>query len=165
MASRVLALCALAATGAVGAARARAAPDCQVPACHDKQDLFKSALAGVDVGKRQPASAPGRAEIGRAGWTILHTFAAYYPDAPTPQDEEMALAFLHSFARFYPCRVCAAGLESNLAEFPPQVSSRVDFCLYVCEEHNRVNDLLGKPQVRCDIKALDLAWRGAVQPE
>lgn len=156
------------AAGAVAASRHRqpamlSSPlDCDVPACHSKVDMFKSSLAAA-AGKRPAVanpSAPDREDIGRAGWTILHTFAAYYPEHPTEQDQIMAKQFLLAFARFYPCKECGMHLQSVLEEYPAKLDSRTNFSLYICETHNRVNELLDKPEVRCDIAALDLAWRG-----
>ena len=43
-----------------------------------------------------------KAELGRAGWRLLHTTMAKFPDKPT-QDEQTALfSYIHLFARLYP---------------------------------------------------------------
>ena len=46
-----------------------------------------------------------KAELGRAGWRLLHTTMAKFPDKPT-QDEQTALfSYIHLFARLYPWSV------------------------------------------------------------
>jgi len=43
-----------------------------------------------------------KAELGRAGWKLLHTTMAKFPDKPS-QDEQTALfSYIHLFARLYP---------------------------------------------------------------
>jgi hypothetical protein len=42
---------------------------------------------------------------------------------------------------------------------PHRTSSREALCTWLCEQHNIVNQKLGKPQYACDIKTLDERWR------
>ena len=143
--------------------RAVCAISCDEPACDSKAELFKSSLGAIisDVKPKSiPRLPPGREEIGRAGWTILHTFAAYYPDQPSEEEQTSALQFLKAFSHFYPCKVCGEGFSHIMEEFPPRVVSRKEFSLYMCEAHNLVNEQLGKPVVDCNIEDLDKAWRG-----
>lgn len=58
--------------------------------------------------KSNVETAPGLREIGRAGWTILHTFAAYYPEIPTMSDKFHALTFVGTFAALFPCSHCSS---------------------------------------------------------
>ena len=38
-------------------------------------------------------------QLGQAGWTLLHTIAAYYPDSADPARREQTHAFLRLFAK------------------------------------------------------------------
>ena len=49
--------------------------------------------------------------LGRAGWSLLHTMAAYYPAQPTQQNMSDMSTFLDSFSRLYPCDYCASHLQ------------------------------------------------------
>ncbi|KAI8985497.1 ERV/ALR sulfhydryl oxidase domain-containing protein [Pilobolus umbonatus] len=44
--------------------------------------------------------------LGRHTWTLLHTMAAYYPEQPTPDQQNTMKQFIHSFAEVYPCWFC-----------------------------------------------------------
>jgi hypothetical protein len=61
-------------------------------------------------------NAPGLKEIGKAGWTILHTFAAYYPESPSTSDQFHALAFVGTFAELFPCKHCATEFKEIIEE-------------------------------------------------
>lgn len=41
-----------------------------------------------------PKYAYSREAFGRVGWTVLHTYSAFYPEKPTPQDDEDFRQFL-----------------------------------------------------------------------
>ena len=51
-----------------------------------------------------------RAFFGRHTWAYMHTMAAYYPDAPSIEDQEDMRGFLRVFAKFYPCGDCGEHL-------------------------------------------------------
>lgn len=57
--------------------------------------------------------------------------------------------FMATFARFYPCSVCAEDFQDIIAKMPPRVESRVGFSLWMCEAHNEVNRRLSKPTLNC----------------
>ncbi len=92
---------------------------------------------------------PDVIELGQAGWTILHSMAAYYPEHPTPEQRRKMKEFLESFAELYPCKVCAKDFESLLHKEPPKLDSRKDLAFWMCEAHNKVNAQLGKPLYPC----------------
>jgi len=73
--------------------------------------------------------------------------------------------FFAGFARFYPCTWCAKDFQENLVKKPVQTSSRKALCQWLCEQHNLVNDKLGKPLYPCDMKSLDERWRKSSKEE
>jgi len=142
--------------------------DCKEAACRSKVDDLKASFGKAGVGavagnsdwKKASEEPPSREVLGRAGWTVLHCFAAYYPDEPTEDEKRMALAFLEAFSHLYPCKDCAEGLRVAMETSPPRVESRKEFSLWVCETHNHVNEQIGKATTPCDLAALDKRWRG-----
>lgn len=74
-------------------------------------------------------------------------------------------SFFGAFARFYPCTWCAKDFQDNLERKPVQTKSRKELCQWLCEQHNLVNEKLGKPAYSCDMKDLDERWRKSTKPE
>ena len=78
---------------------------------------------------------------GKRLWNLLHTTAADYPEKPNASDKLAAQQFVEVFMR--------DGIEheewgSELmdqieAEGPIDVSSRKNFSIWVCKQHNKVN--------------------------
>ena len=110
-----------------------------------------------DFGEWPRARAPNLEGIGNAGWTLLHTVAAYYPERPSASKQEDMGHFLHSFARVFPCRMCADDFANIMEQHPPRLSSQRDLALWMCEAHNRVNEQLGKPAFPCE--RVDERWK------
>jgi mitochondrial FAD-linked sulfhydryl oxidase len=63
---------------------------------------------------------PTSAKLGRSTWTLLHTMAAWYPDAPSSSDQTSMKSFFAALSHFYPCPWCAHDFQQNLEEKPPQ---------------------------------------------
>jgi mitochondrial FAD-linked sulfhydryl oxidase len=102
----------------------------------------------------QPASAPNDCPpdveaLGRSTWTLLHTMAATYPEAPTRGQQSDLASFVGLFSKLYPCWVCAEDFRGYVAREPPRVTSRDDFGMWLCGAHNEVNKKLGKPVFDC----------------
>ncbi|KAI0363140.1 FAD-dependent thiol oxidase [Pilatotrama ljubarskyi] len=102
---------------------------------------------------------PDVEQLGRATWTFLHTTAAYYPDAPSMAHRVSMLSLLRALPVLYPCSVCATHLGETMKTRPPDVSSRAALSRWLCEQHNEVNERLGKEKFDCSVEKLDERWK------
>ena len=91
-----------------------------------------------------------KAELGKAGWLILHTMSVKYPLQPTQKDKDRMRAFLQYFAEQYPCSECSSHFVYYLEQNPPLLECRDDISRYLCQLHNEVNKFLKKPIFDCD---------------
>jgi hypothetical protein len=135
--------------------------DCTVPACKSTSNAFK-AIVGGGSKSRLNKSLPCpllKDELGRNTWGLLHTMAANFPNQPSKDEQSKAAAFINSMGRLYPCKHCAKDFQEDIVKNPPKVNSRIDFSIWMCEAHNRVNTKLGKTTFKCDINDLDVRWR------
>ena len=160
----------------------KSATDCADPVCGSKSSALRKALfAGTGSESRgaKPASAPSlpvddqdgassaslgecpvdRDELGRHTWALLHTMASYFPEQPSDTDREHARSFIRGLAHLYPCSHCAEDFREAVAKSPPRVESRSEFHGWVCEQHNTVNEKLGKPAFPCTPETLAERWR------
>jgi FAD-linked sulfhydryl oxidase len=106
-------------------------------------------------------SPPDIIELGRSGWTVLHSVAAYFPEKPTEDNKKDATNFLNGFARLFPCKVCAKDFQEVLERHPPKLDNRKEFNVWMCEAHNEVNQKLGKPLFDCS--TIEDRWKAAVK--
>jgi FAD-linked sulfhydryl oxidase len=77
-----------------------------------------------------------RFELGRRGWTFLHTMASNFPirDAETEQSQLASIAqFLQHWGAIYPCSLCGNHFLEMIKRTPPPLSSRADFEIWLCE--------------------------------
>ncbi|KAJ2594318.1 Flavin-linked sulfhydryl oxidase of the mitochondrial IMS [Coemansia sp. RSA 1722] len=100
---------------------------------------------------------PDSQVLGRATWTFLHTMAAYYPEKADEKQQQTMNSLLTSFSHFYPCGRCASHLREEMKNHPPAVDSRHALSQWLCQTHNKVNVLLGKPDFDCS--KVDERWR------
>ena len=157
------------------------ATNCDEPICKSKSDAMRKMFghaAGKGAGAAGRSSAshpttavdgapaaaaapcpPDRDELGRHSWTLLHTLAAYFPNAPSAAQSDAARSFIRTIGDLYPCRHCAEDFRVHLEESPPRVGSRAELSVWMCEAHNRVNRLLGKAEFSCALGDLDRRWR------
>jgi len=159
--------------------------DCDRPACDDTMAALSAALKQAQLAKNNtknnPQSSsssssqavaasttvcpPTKSALGSSSWDLLHSMVAWYPDHPSPKDQTMMTQFFDSFARFYPCTYCAEDFQANLKQQPVETASRENLCVWLCQQHNLVNEKLGKPLFPCEIQRLDERWRKSKDPK
>ncbi|KAI9256187.1 FAD-linked sulfhydryl oxidase ALR-like protein [Sporodiniella umbellata] len=87
--------------------------------------------------------------LGRHTWTLLHTMAAYYPERPSPSQQDSMRNFFQSFSENYPCWFCKNDFQKDIIEEPINVKNRDTLSEWLCKRHNKVNEKLGKKQFDC----------------
>jgi Erv1 / Alr family len=99
-----------------------------------------------------PAIGMGPGVWGPIFWTMLHITTLGYPDTPTNNEKEAAVAFFESLKTTLPCPICKQHYADTLQQFPVQqaVGSKQDLIRWLFVIHNEVNKQLQKPQVSWD---------------
>lgn len=118
-----------------------------------KNAALMGAAASAASTKPKPECPPDRDALGRATWTFLHTTAAYYPALPSGAQRAHMLALLRALPVLYPCAHCAEHLGAQMAgasvKAEQAVASHGALSRWLCERHNEVNALQGKPLFDC----------------
>lgn len=116
-----------------------------------------------DTGNNNPhTQAPVTPEaIGWAGWTILHTTAAAFPNKPSEMQRKDMRDFIRSWSKVYPCSICAYHMRQQLKTMPPDVTNKRSLSQWTCELHNSVNSMLGKEVYDCDAEKVLRKWHPA----
>nr|CCA15302.1 augmenter of liver regeneration putative [Albugo laibachii Nc14] len=147
-------------------------PNCVEPACKSKVDLFRHFVGSDKKGKREASSLTpqeaeqrkiecplDREELGRSTWGLMHSIGVYYPEKPSEEYQRHARSFVEALALMYPCSDCAEDFRKEIAKCPPKVESRQAFSMWLCEQHNLVNEKIGKPLFQCNMSTLSERWR------
>ncbi len=64
-----------------------------------------------------------------------------------------------------PLLVCHDFTSSNIYFGLERTETREDLCIWLCEQHNIVNEKLGKPKFNCSMDNLDERWRKSSNPD
>ncbi|EXJ89945.1 hypothetical protein A1O3_03012 [Capronia epimyces CBS 606.96] len=96
---------------------------------------------------------PDVEELGRSTWTLLHSIAATYPTAAPPETQSIMQQFLSTFAKLYPCWVCAEDFRGWMRQpgNEPKVKGQDELGMWMCQAHNAVNVKLGKSEFDCTL--------------
>ncbi len=145
-------------------------PDCERPSCISSpsgvQDFYKGSMkaeAFLKPSSKQPVTPLSecplsRELLGHFTWSFLHTMSFSYPEHPNDKSKKDMKQFMNLFAEFYPCKICSTHFKVDLAENPPKLESRDTFAVWMCQIHNKTNQILGKPVYDCDIDRLKKRW-------
>ena len=140
---------------------------CEEVACKSGSDLLLLAPTRRPQHRGHADCPANREELGAATWTFvrmhdqclkglrstclcfcfclqLHSTAAYYPERPSVEEKAAATGLVDALVRLYPCVHCRMRLIEDVAADPPDVSSRAAFALWLCRQHNVVNEALGE---------------------
>jgi hypothetical protein len=81
-------------------------------------------------------------------WHTIHIVALGYPKNPTYTDKKCAKEFYESLAFLIPCSICREHYKEHLQAKPiaPFLDSRTDLIKWTIQIHNKVNQMLGKPE-------------------
>jgi hypothetical protein len=81
-------------------------------------------------------------------WHTMHIVALGYPKNPTYTDKKCAKEFYESLAFLLPCSICREHYKQYLQEKPIStfLDSRTDLIKWTIQIHNKVNQMLGKPE-------------------
>jgi len=128
-----------------------------------------SSAAAAEADKRRPGyinlEPPlSRATLGHASWSLLHTMAALYPDAPSLAKQASMRAFLDALGELYPCAMCARHFRAYLRAHPlPSPLDGPALRQWLCEAHNDVNRRTDKPLFDCAL--IDQKWPHKLQQD
>ena len=134
--------------------------DLECPCCLYQAFRRRSASwSTVGMASEIPGECPYSEDLGRAGWTILHTAAAVFPNKPSTAQVAHFQQFITSWANVYACSHCAFHMRQMIIRNPPTVAvDKRSASRYVCQLHNEVNSMLMKPVYNCDPDIVLKRW-------
>jgi len=94
-------------------------------------------------------------EVGRAGWRLIHSLAANYPEEPKFYQKFPWYGFVETLINFYPCERCRDHLWFNIERYGMHTANRTDLSMFMCFLHNDVNKENGKPLYECSMENLN----------
>eukprot|EP00826_Nyctotherus_ovalis_P054345 TRINITY_DN7109_c0_g5_i1.p2 TRINITY_DN7109_c0_g5~~TRINITY_DN7109_c0_g5_i1.p2 ORF type:complete len:129 (+),score=46.33 TRINITY_DN7109_c0_g5_i1:132-518(+) len=105
-------------------------------------------------------------ENGRNFWNFMHTLAAYYPAKPTCKQVEHMDFFVKNCADYFLIESTWANtFNKNVREQPPKLDSQESFVMWMCAQHNQINERIGKPLFPCTVKDLTERWGPVTLPD
>ena len=99
-------------------------------------------------------------------WNFMHTLAAYYPEKPTKKQQKQMNFFVATAGDYFLIeQKWIKRFHKNVKVLPPNVKSRDDFILWTCEQHNMVNESIGKQIFPCILPNLIKRWGPVTLPD
>jgi FAD-linked sulfhydryl oxidase len=96
---------------------------------------------------------------GRNFWKFMHTTAAYYPQTPTEEQQKEMRFFISKSAKYFLLNnEWKIYWKDRIKAHPPKVSNDKDLAKWVCEEHNYLNEALGRDLFSCRQENLKNRW-------
>lgn len=82
-------------------------------------------------------------------WATFHIVSMSYPDTPTYAEKRAAKEFFKSMTALLPCPVCRGHFTDIMQTMPVDswLDNRGSLVEWVWQVHNRVNVVLGKPEI------------------
>ena len=104
-------------------------------------------------------------ENGKNFWNDMHSMAAYYPENPDETQIKHMDFFLKTCGDYFLIEQSWADtFNKNIKDFPPKLDSRDSFIMWMCQQHNLVNDSIGKPLFSCTVPNLIKRWGPVTLP-
>ena len=94
-------------------------------------------------------------EVGRAGWRLIHSLAANYPEEPKFYQKFPWYGFMETLINFYPCQRCRNHLWFNIERYGMHTANKTDLSMFMCFLHNDVNRINGKTMYPCSMENLN----------
>ncbi len=94
-------------------------------------------------------------EVGRAGWRLIHSLAANYPEKPKFYQKFPWYGFVETLINFYPCERCRDHLWFNIERYGMHTANKTDLSMFMCFLHNDVNRINGKTMYPCSMENLN----------
>lgn len=96
---------------------------------------------------------------GRNFWKFMHTTAAYYPQAPTEEQQKEMQFFISKSAKYFLLNnEWKLYWKDRIKAHPPKVGSDKELIMWMCEEHNYLNEGLGRELFYCQYDTLKNRW-------
>lgn len=93
-------------------------------------------------------------EVGRAGWRLIHSLAANYPEEPKFYQKFPWYGFVETLINFYPCQRCRDHLWFNIDRYGMHTANKTDLSMFMCFLHNDVNRIKGNEAYPCTMERL-----------
>ena len=107
-----------------------------------------------------------KSQNGNHFWNFMHTLAAYYPEKPSSDEREKMKFFVQNSAYYFLIEPkWIKRFHKHIEAMPPKLDSRDDFILWTCEQHNLVNESIGKQVFPCVLEGLKKRWGPVTLPE
>ena len=107
-----------------------------------------------------------KAQNANSFWNFMHTLAAYYPEKPSEKEQRKMRFFVENCGEYFLSEPkWGKRYRKNVNSVPPKLESRNSFILWMCEQHNIVNESIGKSVMPCILPDLIKRWGPVTLPD